>query len=109
MTDAPELKIVYKTSLELEQLFVEHQFEGVLGKCNRREIVNGTFYLGKHMHPTTVREIGEVYKDGTGVRAVIFHYIHSDKTSVRSIKRLVADNDYRLPQPDASSPDLHKK
>lgn len=109
MSDTPERKIEYRTPLELERLFVEHRFDNILAKCNRREIANGTFYLGKDMHPTTVGELGEVYTDDSGIRAVIFHYTHSDKSCIRSIKRLVADNDYRLPQPSASPTYLQQK
>jgi hypothetical protein len=101
----PHRQIHYVSASELEALYVEHQFDHVLANCGMRPILDEVFNPTKATHPGTVMERGAVYTDTTGLRAVIFHYTHSDGRIVRSIKRLVTDTiDYRLPQP-AATPD----
>jgi hypothetical protein len=105
MTNPPERKVEYRMPNELEHLYSEHGIESEKAEWTRRNIVDATFEHGKAGHWETIHERGEVFTDASGIRAVIFHYKHSDGRSVRSIKRLVVgDVDYRLPQPNASSP-----
>jgi hypothetical protein len=99
MTNTPERRIEYKTADELDRLYHEHGFGKILADCHKRIIVDGSFHPTKPGHPKTIRERGEVFTDASGIRAVIFHYTHTDETMVCSIKRLMTDDaDYRLPQ-----------
>jgi len=101
MTNTPERKIEYKTAEELDHLYNEHGFGKILADCDKRIIVDSEYHPNKIGHPKTVRERGEVFTDASGIlRAVAFHYMHSDGTAICNIKRLVVDGmDYRLPQP----------
>jgi hypothetical protein len=99
MTNTPERRIEYKTADELDHLYNEHGFGKILADCEKRIIVDGAFHPNKPGHRKTIGERGEVFVDATGIRAVVFHYTHSDGTAICSIKRLVTgDIDYRLPQ-----------
>jgi hypothetical protein len=98
MTNTPERKIEYKDRDQLDHLYEEHGFGRILADCQRRVIADGAFYPSKGSDHRTIKELGEVFTDASGIRAVIFHYTHSDGTVICSIKRLVtSDVDYRLP------------
>jgi hypothetical protein len=102
MTNSPDRKVLHRDANELERLFVKHGFTKILSRCKSRIIVDEVFWPSKLTHPDTVREHGEIFSDESGIRAVVFHYTHSDGTIKRSIKRLLTDDaDYQLSQPAA--------
>jgi hypothetical protein len=92
MTKHPPIQEQTATSVELDRLFEEHNFEETLSRCEKYTVEDLYYPTGHPAHPQTIHKYGEKYRlDGETV-AVIFHYTHANKTIVRHIRMLRISN-----------------
>jgi hypothetical protein len=106
MTDSPKKSkpILYSDPARLSKVFESPAYQNIHDGCKVRRTAHREFSgIVKPGHEGTIEEWGEIHTDSTGLRAIIFYYLHSDGTKIRSIKRLIdAENDYRIQFPSAT-------
>lgn len=76
------------SSAELDALFVEHDFESILSRCEQFTVEDRYYPEGHPAHPDTIHKHGTKYRLNGVTVAVIFHYTHIDKTITRHIRIL---------------------
>ena len=96
------------TDAEFDALYVEHDFDGILPRCETYIIEDRYYPAGHPSHPDTIHKHGKKYRLGGETVAVIFYYTHANKTVTRHF-RMLSCNGVRfsaLIRPPVSPPNI---
>ena len=93
----PPITRVKHSKSELDQLYVQYNFDELEANCKPIVLVDEQFIEDNVTFPGTIRRRGLKYRPHGATAAVVFHYTQLDGTVVRSIRMLCIDGIHHVP------------